>query len=267
MVRRIAHISDLHFGTIVDENIDEALRDSIRSNGADMIILSGDLTQRARKEEFKKAKDFCRSFSIPIFVTPGNHDIEPWWFPFRRLLDPYKTYGLHFGRPAQDIIKIGNCVLVFILTSRPLSIQKGVLFETQADAIIERLNDLDYSQLFIVTHHPLTFEDTGNRKFCTIPYRLIDWLSKQPSVVLFSGHTHIQQTDILRHCGRNVCLRSIAGTALSRRWRGGLESTNQYTFVESLPHGFAVESYSYSRELSQFYQDGREFYNLGRNKE
>ena len=50
-MRKIAHISDLHFGAI-DPLVLAALGKAIRATAPDVVVVSGDLTQRARDSEF-----------------------------------------------------------------------------------------------------------------------------------------------------------------------------------------------------------------------
>ena len=265
-VKRIAHLSDLHFGAIDDNNIVKALIDSIRSIQADLIVVSGDLTQRAKPKQFIQASIFCSSFEVPVLITPGNHDLEPWWHPYRRQVNSYKTFTKYFGYPEENLLKIGNCLIARVITNQPLAFQKGTFSTTQAKELIEKLGDNNCEELIIVTHHPLTLKYSESNKSCVIPEILVDWMCRHPRVTLLSGHTHIQEAQILRRRGENVCLRSIAGTATSYRWRGESGSGNQYAVLEFQNNGIVVETYSYSADRRSFNDNDRAFYNLSRVK-
>lgn len=78
----IAHISDLHFGT-EDTNVAEALVKKLHEDKPALVIISGDLTQRARTNQFKAAKEYLNKLPKPYLVIPGNHDI-PLFDIFRR---------------------------------------------------------------------------------------------------------------------------------------------------------------------------------------
>src|SRR5262249_20108917 len=73
-MRTIAHISDLHFGT-EDPQIAAALREDLCGLGPSLVVVSGDLTQRAKPAEFLAAREFLSTIPQPQIVVPGNHDI------------------------------------------------------------------------------------------------------------------------------------------------------------------------------------------------
>ena len=86
-MRTIVHVSDLHFGRS-SKTIEEALFASIRHIEPHLVIISGDLTQRARKDEFSEAQKFLERLDnngFKYFVIPGNHDIPPFYRPVGRL--------------------------------------------------------------------------------------------------------------------------------------------------------------------------------------
>jgi 3',5'-cyclic AMP phosphodiesterase CpdA len=76
----LVHLSDLHFGGLADLPQAEALEAFVPTLPAQAIVVSGDLSQRARHGEFQRAKVFVQRMQehAPTLVIPGNHDIE-WW--------------------------------------------------------------------------------------------------------------------------------------------------------------------------------------------
>ena len=86
-MRTIAQISDLHFGRH-NGAVVEALLDSLRVSDSDLVVVSGDLTQRARRHEFALARAFLDRIGRPLLVVPGNHDVPPVYRPVSRLLRP-----------------------------------------------------------------------------------------------------------------------------------------------------------------------------------
>ena len=89
-MRTIAHISDLHFGRI-NPLIPPALREALLEARPDVVVVSGDLTQRARRAEFAAARQFLGSLPFPQVVVPGNHDV-PLHDVMRRWLAPLEKY-------------------------------------------------------------------------------------------------------------------------------------------------------------------------------
>lgn len=83
----LLHLSDLHFGTEKPECL-TAIEDFCRQHRPEVIVVSGDLTQRARFIQFYNCKQFLESLNVPYLVVPGNHDIplyHLWNRFFRRL--------------------------------------------------------------------------------------------------------------------------------------------------------------------------------------
>ena len=89
-MRRLPHLSDLHFGRVDPAAVDALLR-SLEEARPDLIIVSGDFTQSARSEEFRAARAFLDRLPAPVFAVPGNHDL-PQWNPVERLVRPYDRY-------------------------------------------------------------------------------------------------------------------------------------------------------------------------------
>ncbi|HEX9815477.1 MAG TPA: metallophosphoesterase, partial [Candidatus Thermoplasmatota archaeon] len=95
MTVRIAHISDLHFGTVPDGNI-ERLEADLKAVKPRVIAVSGDLTQRARVSEFEAAAEFLSRFDVPKVIVPGNHDV-PLYDVARRFFSPLARFRRFIG--------------------------------------------------------------------------------------------------------------------------------------------------------------------------
>src|SRR6478672_294522 len=89
-MRTVVHISDIHFGR-VDYAIVETLTANINEINPDIVVVSGDLTQRARSAQFIEARQFLDKLPKPQIVVPGNHDI-PLHNVFARFLSPLEKY-------------------------------------------------------------------------------------------------------------------------------------------------------------------------------
>src|SRR6188474_1283976 len=94
-MRTIVHLSDLHFGRL-DERIIPPLLDQIDRLAPDLVAISGDLTQRARRRQFEHARAFLNRMPYPRLVVPGNHDV-PLFNLAARLLDPFGGYRRHIS--------------------------------------------------------------------------------------------------------------------------------------------------------------------------
>ncbi len=89
-MKKIAHISDLHFGT-EDPMVATGLLEDLADYQPDLAAVSGDLTQRARHSEFIAARNYLAQIAAPKIIVPGNHDI-PLYNILRRWLAPLQNY-------------------------------------------------------------------------------------------------------------------------------------------------------------------------------
>ncbi len=126
MSLRILHLSDPHFGTIKDDAM-KALLLAIKILNPQVIILSGDITQRARRSQFEQARIFANTFEgTPILISPGNHDI-PLYNSFARFFHPYYGFKNILKGSLNQEINIQGVQILAINSTRRLRILQGVL--------------------------------------------------------------------------------------------------------------------------------------------
>src|SRR3954471_15101812 len=92
-MRKVVHLSDLHFGRI-DPALPPALAEAVAQAAPDLVVVSGDFTQRAREQEFIAAAEFLQTLPTPLLAVPGNHDV-PLYDVLRRWLSPLGRYQRH----------------------------------------------------------------------------------------------------------------------------------------------------------------------------
>lgn len=116
----LVHLSDLHFGGLADLAQVEALEALVPTLGANAIVVSGDLTQRARHGEFQRALVFVQRLRehAPTLVIPGNHDIEWWKSPLgiRGTRVKYRKYLQYFGE-LRPVLEIPGAIIAGALSS------------------------------------------------------------------------------------------------------------------------------------------------------
>src|SRR5436309_7341748 len=93
MSRTLVHLSDIHFGR-VDPALIDPLLDAVRRLAPDVVVVSGDLTQRARTGEFQEARAFLDRLPQPRIVVPGNHDV-PLYNLYGRFVEQLARYRRH----------------------------------------------------------------------------------------------------------------------------------------------------------------------------
>jgi len=160
---RIAHISDLHFGTEQPALV-AALEAQIHALGPDLVVASGDLTQRARPRELSKAAAFIARLPRPVLTVPGNHDI-PGVRP-ARFIDPWRGWLRHFPQGLEPTIR-GDAFLAVgansVRSGGPyLDWSRGRLGHRQIERVAARLREADDHRLRILAaHHPLLLTPAG----------------------------------------------------------------------------------------------------------
>ena len=155
---RLLHISDPHFGT-VQPPVASALRRMAKAQQPAVLVLSGDITQRAQASEFAEARAFCDQLNVPAFLSvPGNHDI-PLFNLARRAFSPYSRYLQHFGPFLDSVVNTRDFLVVGVNTTRWWQHKNGAVSSAQIDHVanlLERATAMPARQLrVVVVHQPV----------------------------------------------------------------------------------------------------------------
>lgn len=127
----LLHLSDTHFGTERSPVV-AAVQALAREQQPELVIASGDITQRARAAEFQAARDFFDSLGAPLLAIPGNHDI-PLLDVFGRVFAPYGGYQRAFGRVLEPRTMLPTAWVAGINTTRPWRHKHGEISPAQAE--------------------------------------------------------------------------------------------------------------------------------------
>jgi 3',5'-cyclic AMP phosphodiesterase CpdA len=228
-MRTLVHLSDLHFGR-VDYSIIEPLVATINDLKPDVLVVSGDLTQRARSHEFKEARKFLDRLPAPQIVVPGNHDV-PLYNVFARFLQPLDKFRRYITDDLQPFYSDEEIAILGINTARSLTIKDGRINEEQVANIRERLCPFgDEITKIIVTHHPFDLpEGHAERELVNRAEMAMKALASCGADVLMAGHLHVSHTGHswtrYKIAGHSALVIS-AGTATSTRGRGETNSFN-----------------------------------------
>ena len=153
----VAQISDLHFGAHEPDVVD-ALRDALIAIGPDLVVVSGDLTQRARTAQFVAADAFLASLEaagLALLVVPGNHDV-PMHKPVARLVRPLGRYRRIVQRARPSFVATADIAVLGLASAHGLTVKDGRLTRAQIRSIgaCFRTVPAEVTRL-LVTHHPL----------------------------------------------------------------------------------------------------------------
>ena len=234
---QLLQISDPHFGT-EQPAVMQALIALAHEKKPDVLVLSGDITQRATASEFKRARAFCDALAIPRMLSlPGNHDI-PLFNLVGRLFRPYAAYQQMFGADLEPELQTDSLCVLGVKTTRRWRHKNGQISAGQVARVSAKLAKASARQLrVVVVHQPIQVLKASDEHD-----RLNGW---EPAVrawaeagadVVMGGHIHLpyvcEMSSGLEGLKRRIwCVQ--AGTAVSSRIR--LEAPNSVNLLRHEP--------------------------------
>lgn len=220
----LLQVSDPHFGTEQPTVVD-ALTELARQQRPNLVVLSGDITQRARPSQFRAARAFTDSLGVPVLAVPGNHDI-PLFDLLARLRSPYGPYSVAFGTDLEPVHRSAELLLVCVNTTRPWRHKDGEVSALQIDRVARLVEHADPAQLrVVVVHQPIAVtraEDEPNR-LRGHAAALRRWAEAGADLVI-GGHIHLPYVMPLQGLARPLWVVQ-AGTAVSSRVREGVPNS------------------------------------------
>jgi len=245
-MKTIAHLSDLHFGR-VDRVLLDPLRDTLERLLPDLVVVSGDLTQRAKSGQFREARAWLDTLPKPQLVVPGNHDV-PLYNPFMRFLAPFARFRDSFHPHLEPTHIDDEIAVVGVNTARSFVFKGGRINEEQVARIRSQLDPLpDSHTKILVTHHPFDVPQASGEEGQIVgrARMALESLAGCGADVLLSGHlhaTHVGHTaDRYRIAGVSALVLQ-AGTATSTRGRG---ENNAFNVLRVSSGHIEVDRYSW----------------------
>jgi 3',5'-cyclic AMP phosphodiesterase CpdA len=259
-MRRLVHLSDLHFGRDRPELL-EPLITAVNDLAPDVIAISGDLTQRARRHQFAAAKAFVARLETPCLIVPGNHDV-PLDRPLSRIFRPWGRYREAFGSDLQPIWRDEEMIIVGVNSVNPLSWQRGYVARRALARIRRVLLDAppDLARI-VVMHHPLEHLPGEEKALTRGATRALDGLAEAGVDVVLSGHLHSWRAEPFAvRDGRLGLAQVQAGTGLSNRLRG---EENDFNLITIAPSEMRVDRYVARAETTEFERAAEVRFDLG----
>jgi 3',5'-cyclic AMP phosphodiesterase CpdA len=251
-MRTLVHLSDLHFGR-VDPELLGPLRELVHRIAPTAVVVSGDLTQRAKSEQFEEARAWLGTLPGPQIIVPGNHDISL-YNVFRRFVLPLERYKRHITDDLDPIYIDDEIAVLGVNTARSLTWKDGRVNKEQVEKIRATLAGLPPEVTkVVVTHHPFDLPkgaDEGD--LVDRAHMAMDAFADCGVDLLMAGHlhqSHAGNTEARYKISEYAALVVQAGTATSTRGRG---EVNSFNVIRIEPQKIEVDRYGWDAVHKQF---------------
>lgn len=248
----LLHLSDLHFGTERPACL-TAIQEFCSEQQPELVVVSGDLTQRARYREFFHCKQFLDSLNCPYLVVPGNHDI-PLYHVWDRIFNPFTRYQLFFGN-MEMTLETEHFYVIGVNSIRRRYHTRGHISLEQIQQIDQILKQAPADKIKIIAAHQPFYtppDDPHGIKDCPLLGRMaLEVWSQSGLKALLHGHLHqsaVFDLNSLYHLGAGHPVLDIhAGTATSYRLHHAL--SNSFNVIDKQAD---VRHYQFNLQQARF---------------
>jgi 3',5'-cyclic AMP phosphodiesterase CpdA len=197
MITRILHVSDLHFGSHDNPELEEALVRLIDRVDPELVIASGDLTHRGQRDQHERVAGFLRRLGRSVLAVPGNHDI-PYTFP-ARFTSPWREFE-RVWETTEPVFSGAQAHVVGLNSVRPWRHQSGGVSTAQLERATRRLREGQPGALRVaVLHHQMIGAPWRTRKKPVARRNhVLAMLVDSGAELIIGGHIH-QGTVSERH--------------------------------------------------------------------
>jgi 3',5'-cyclic AMP phosphodiesterase CpdA len=263
-MRRLLHISDVHFGPPHLAQLSAGVLALAAERKPDLVILSGDLTQRAKPQQFREARAFVDAMPVPTLVVPGNHDV-PMYRVWERVFDPYGAYRRHFSEELEPSWRDDELFVAGVNTAFNWTIKDGRIRLRRLQELADQMAAIPESMLkVVVAHHHLIPPPTfGSQQVLRNAYEAIDVFSQAGVDLVLSGHLHqayIGNSEEFYPKGRPPVVIVHSGTTTSSRGRGSERDKNTCNWIVVDRELIVVSQLRWQREWGRFAEHSRHVY-------
>ena len=249
---RLGHISDLQWGRLRDGRIASALAEDVNRQGCDAVVVTGDLTQRARVWQFREAAAFLNSIEAPFLVVPGNHDVHAWWHrPDLRLRDPLRRYRRMITPDLMPHLEVKGLSVLGVNSAHGRTVKEGFC----APDVAEKVKAYCAAQppdviKALAVHHPLMAMQ--NMDAAVGGSEVLAAAVESGVDIICCGHAHVACATWLETGRDRRLLVSLAGTATSNRWRAPQEGVNSWHLIKTGPSALEISVRRYDGGAGEF---------------
>ena len=256
----ILHASDVHFGKPYNASVGEAFQVAAQAVPADLIVVSGDLTHRAKVQEFRAARAWLgRLPQVPLVVTPGNHDV-PLYRVLERVIAPYRNYRTYISEQLDSITRIPGVIVVSLNSTAPLrAIVNGRIDRRQLAfaARVFREADPSDTRIIVAHHHFAPAPDYEDDSAMPRAREVLDALNEMQVELILGGHLHRSyignSLDVYPGADREHGIVIVqSGTTSSHRGRARERAKNSFNVVRIAADHLEITQFMYFSELGRF---------------
>lgn len=243
------HLSDLHFGPPLRQHLPDIVIREAHQLSPDAVVVSGDLTQRARTYQFLQARRFLDQLPLPLVVIPGNHDV-PLYNLFLRFVQPLNRYCALISETPDVALAVETrgISLVGLNSTRSFTIDGGRLRERQLRWAEARFAQSPLGACRIVAVHHHFLRNSGHQPSIRRAAHLLCRFAAMGVEVILTGHRHWARAE--RPPGAPLLIQ--AGTATSRRGKGEERGQNSYNVIEVDRTAIRVTSHRFQPARHRF---------------
>lgn len=243
---RILHLSDLHFGHD-RPGLAAALAQAVRDARPDLVVITGDLVQRARPAQFARARDWIAGLEAPCLCVPGNHDI-PLYDLWRRMTRPFARYRAAVRDTLAPALDLGGVSVVGLSSVDALSWRRGRAWPHRIGRAQARLRASSAQIRIVALHHPLVQPADSPKALMAGAARARAALAQAGANLVLAGHVH--RWSLLRDpapgagpgAGAGAAMLHLnSGTALSGR---AGDVCNDFSVIEAHLPGLSITRWS-----------------------
>jgi 3',5'-cyclic AMP phosphodiesterase CpdA len=252
-VPTLLHISDLHFGPNHLADRAAALRLLVEKRRPDWVVVSGDLTRRAKAGQFREARAFIDSLSAPVLAVPGNHDV-PLFRVWERALAPFWAWRRHFSPELEPTLSDDEVAIVGVNSAFNWTFTAGRISRRRRERLREQLEACDAScYRVVVIHHNLVAAEHLEHfprppRAAAETLRLLD---ESGADLVLGGHAH-QSFVATASDGAAPAVLLYSGTASCSRGRGVERGQNTCHWIEIGARDTRVEFLRWEPEVAGF---------------
>ncbi|MGQ9827134.1 MAG: metallophosphoesterase family protein [Roseiflexus sp.] len=227
----LMHISDLHAGRPFHPRVAEQLAREAHDLRPDLLIISGDLVQRADfTSQWEEIVHYLKCLPEPRLIIPGNHDV-PLFHLFERFFRPLDRYRRHISPNLNPVFESPGLVVVGGNSAHGWTIDGGYVDPEQQWVMERRFARYPDNVCKIAVLHHGVVRPPGYEKRSIIRNadEVMQTLERSGVDVLLCGHHHVAYVGVAGNTRRLIVCQS--GTSTSRRVRTGMRGRNAYNVL------------------------------------